>query len=211
MNLHAQLKGKKPNHEIIRTFPEPEPEDDDASIHEHKKVLRAKIVIDSATTVRFDEHPTSVSVYNSTISVEREGKAIAAFNIGEMIKHQQLRLVHAALLRSGDTGMLVCEYEGGDVGAREGFAILRFSPAGFKLHTLPVTDYGKVVVFRSEPEQAEIWSTLDDNVGAAAADRPYITRACRWQSEGYVCGSPKQKSGFFSPGFISDPGIEIRP
>lgn len=195
----------------IQTFPEPEPQADAAAINGHKKVLRGKIAIDSSTTVRFYEEPKSETVYDSSISVERGGASIASYKVGRMIKHQALRLVHAALIRSGDTGMLVCEYEGGAVGAREGFAVLRFSPAGFELHTLPLTDYGKIVVFRGKPEQAEIWSALDDNVGAAAADRSYATRACRWQPEGYVCGPPERKAGLFTPGGISDPGIEIRP
>jgi hypothetical protein len=212
--LRAQTKpvdAGKANSPAIQTFSEPEPQADDTAIAQHKKVLRAEIAIDSTTTVRFYEQPTSELVYNSTVSVERGAEAIATYNVGSMIKHQPLRLVHAALLRSGDAGMLVCEYEGGAVGAKEGFAILRFSPAGIELHTLPLTDYGKVVVFRSKPEQAEIWSALDDNVGAAAADRSYSTRTCRWQPKGYVCDPPKRKPGLFAPGGISDPGIEIRP
>jgi hypothetical protein len=203
--------GKADGSQGIQTFPEPEPQADEAAISGHKKVLRGKIAIDSSTAVRFYEEPTSETVYNSSISVERAGASIVSYKVGPMIKHQALRLVHAALLRSGDTGMLVCEYEGGAVGAREGFAILRFSPAGFELHTLPLTDYGKVVVFRGKPEQVELWSALDANVGAAAADRSYATRTCRWRSEGYVCDAPKRKPGLFTPGGISDPGIEIRP
>jgi hypothetical protein len=106
--------------------------------------------------------------------------------------------------------MLVCEYEGGAVGAREGFAILRFSPAGFELHTLPLTDFGKVVVFKSKPEQVEIWSALPDDMGSDADPMAYATQSCRWQAKGYTCGAPKRKLGRFSPASINDPGIEIR-
>ena len=207
----AQLRAQtNTGSEAIQTFPLPEPQADDAAISGHKKVLRAEIAIDSTTTVRFYEQPTSELIYNSTVSVERGGVPIATYNVGSMIKHQPLRLVHTALLRSGDIGMLVAEYEGGAVGAKEGFAILRFSPAGVELHTLPLTDYGKIVVFKGKPEQVEIWSALDDNVGAAAADRSYSTRTCHWQPKGYVCGPPKRKPGLFTPSGISDPGIEIR-
>ena len=207
-SLRAQTS---PNSDAIQTFPLPEPQADDAAISDHKKVLRAEIAIDSATTVRFYEQPTSVTVYNSTVSVERAGAVLATYNVGNLIEHQSLRLVHAALLRSGDNGMLVCEYEGGADATREGFAILRFSPAGFNLHTLPLTDLGKVVVFRGKPEQAEIWSGLVGGTESNADERPYVARACRWQSKGYVCGTPKRKPGRFSPGDIDDPGIEIRP
>jgi hypothetical protein len=195
----------------IQTFPLPEPQADRAALDERKKVLRAEIAIDSSTTVRFYEEPTSETVYDSSISIERGGASIATHNIGRMIKHQALRLVHTALIRSGEKGMLVCEYEGGAVGAREGFAILRFSPAGFELHTLPLTDFGKVVVSRVNPEWAEIWSALADNAASTADERSYVTRACHWQSKGYVCGAPQRKAGRFAPGAIDDPGIEIRP
>jgi hypothetical protein len=214
-SLHAQTKpvdkGKVDDSQAIQTFPEPEPQADEAAINEHKKVLRAEIAIDSRTTARFYEEPTSETVYNSSISVEREGASIATYKVGSLIKHQSLRLVHAAVIRSGDTGMLVCEYEGGATGAREGFAILRLSPAGVELHTLPLTDFGKVVVFRAKPEQAEVWSALPDNAGSNADPRAYATQACRWQTGGYECSPQKRKAGRFAPGAIDDPGIEIRP
>ena len=169
-------------------------------------MLRGEIAIDFSTTVRFYEDPTSETVYDSSISIERGGVSIATYRIGRTVNHQALQLVHAALIRSGDTGMLVCEYEGGAVGAREGFASLRFSPAGFKLHTLPLTDFGNVVVSRRNPDWAEIWSALADDVGSTADERPYITRTCSWQSKGYVCGPPRRKEGRFAPGAIDDPG-----
>jgi hypothetical protein len=203
--------GKADSPQAIQTFPEPDPEADRIAIDEHKKVLRAEIALDSSITVRFYEEPTSETVYESSISIERGGTTVATYRVGRMVKHQPLRLVHAALIRSGDTGMLVCEYEGGAVGAREGFAVLRFSPGRFELHTLPLTDFGKVVVFRSRPDQAEIWSALPDNAGSAADPRAYAVRVCQWQPRGYVCGPGKRKPGRFSPGAIDDPGIEIRP
>lgn len=111
--LRAQTRpvdeGQSDSSRVIQTFPEPEPLADETAINERKKVLRAEIAIDSTTTVRFYERPTTETVYNSSISVERGGTSIATYNVGNMIKHQALRLVHAALLRSGDTGMLVCE------------------------------------------------------------------------------------------------------
>ena len=213
--LRAQTKpvdeGKAGISQAIQAFPEPEPQADRTAIDEHKKVLRAEIAIDSSTTARFYEEPTSETAYDSSISIERGGASIATYKVGRIIKHQALRLVHAALIRSGDTRMLVCEYEGGAVGAREGFAILRFSPAGLELHTLPLTDFGKVVVSRGNPEWAEVWSALADNAGSTADERSYVTRTCRWQSKGYVCGPPRRTAGRFAPGAIDDPGIEIRP
>jgi hypothetical protein len=45
--------GKADGSQGIQTFPEPEPQADEAAISGHKKVLRGKIAIDSSTTVRF--------------------------------------------------------------------------------------------------------------------------------------------------------------
>ena len=199
------------NAEAIQTFPEPEPQADRVAIDGHKKVLRGEVALDSITTVRLYEKPTSETVYDSSVSVERGGIPIATYRVGRMIKHQALRLVHTVLIRSGDGGMLVCEYEGGAVGAKEGFAVLRFSPSGFELHTLPLTEFGKIVVFRSTPERAEIWSALPNDANSAADPKPYVTQSCRWQLKGYLCGPPKRKPGRFAPGDIDDPGIEIQP
>ncbi len=212
--LRAQTKdvdaGKSVGAQVIQTFPEPEPDADRAAIDEHKKILRAEIAIDSSTSVRFYEEPTSVTVYDSSISVERGGRPIATYKIGRMIKHQTLRLVHAALIRSGDTSLLVSEYEGGAIGAREGFAILKFSPFGFELHALPLTDFGKVVAFREKPGRVEIWSALLDDAASDASEMYYVTRECHWRPKGYVCEPPKRQARRFLPGDIDDPGIEIR-
>ena len=74
-----------------------------------------------------------------------------------------------------------------------------------------LTDFGKVVVFRSKPGEAEIWSALPEGAGADADPMAYASQACRWQSDGYECSRPKRKPGRFTPAAIDDPGIEIRP
>jgi hypothetical protein len=197
----------------IHEFMRPSPAEYQKAIDEDKEVLRAKVVLDGSTTVEFYEKPKDIDFYDSTVVVNRRGVASRSYNIGELIKHQALSLGHVAIVSSSDsTGMLVCEYEAGAVGAREGFAILRFSPAGFELRTLPLTDFGKVVVFRSKPDQVEIWSALSDYVASDADPRNYATRTCRLQTqEGNMCGPPKRKHRRFIPSDINDPGIEIRP
>lgn len=193
-------------------FVRPSPAEYMKAIDENKEVLRARVALDGATIVEFYERPKDIDVYDSTIVVIRRGSARQSYKVGELIKHQALSLAHVGIVPSGEgTGMLVCEYEGGAVGAREGFAILRFSPSGFDLHTLPLTDFGKVVVFSSKPGEAEIWSALPGGAGADADPMDYATQACRWQSDGYVCSRPKRKPGRFTPAAIDDPGIEIRP
>lgn len=195
-----------------RTFVRPSPAEYIKAIDENKQMFRAKITVDGSTSVEFYERPKDIDFYNSTVVVNRQGEPVQTYDIGELIKHQALSLVHVAIVPLGaGTGMLVCEYEGGAVGAREGFAILRFSPSGVELHTLPLTDFGKLVVFRSKPEQAEIWTALSDDAGSDADPRNYATRVCLLRPNGYACGAPKRQPKRFAPGAIDDPGIEIRP
>jgi hypothetical protein len=193
-------------------FMSPSPAEYMKAIDENKEVLRARVMLDEATTVEFYEKPKDIDFYDSTIIVNRRGVASRSYNVGELIKHQALSLAHVAIVPTGNsTGMLVCEYEGGAVGAREGFAILRFSHSSFDLHTLPLTDFGKVVVSKEKPDKVEIWSALPDGAASDADPMAYSTQACRWQAGGYTCDTPKRKRGRFSPASINDPGIEIRP
>lgn len=195
-----------------RMFVRPSPAEYMKAIDNDAQVLRAKVSLEHSTIVEFYERPRDIDVYDSTVVVSRQGEAARSYNIGDLVKHQALSLAHIGIVPSAEGGgMLVCEYEGGAVGAREGFAILRFSPSSIELHTLPLTDFGKVVIFRAKPELAEIWSALADDAGSDADPRSYATQACRWQSSGYECGPPKRKPGRFGPSSIDDPGIEIRP
>ncbi len=196
----------------IQGFLSPSPSEYEKAIDDDKGVLRATILLGSSMRVEFREHPKSIDFYDSTVAVYQHGKEVRAYNIGEMIHHQALSLAHVGIVPLGsDHGLLVCEYEGGFVGAREGFAILHFSPDQFQLHTLPLTDFGKVVVFMSKPDQAEIWSALPYPRGTDAEPMAYTVQACRWQDDGYVCGPPKRKRGLYGPTTINNPGIEVRP
>jgi hypothetical protein len=153
----------------VQGFVRPSPNEYMKAIDDNKEVLRAKVALDGSTTVEFYERPKDIDFYDSTIVVNRRGDASRSYNIGDLIKHQALSLAHVGIVPSGNgTGMLVCEYEGGAVGAREGFAILRFSPSSFDLHTLPLTNFGKVVVFSGKPDQVEIWSALPDGAASDA-------------------------------------------
>jgi hypothetical protein len=196
----------------IRAFMRPTPAEYMKAIDESRRLLRAKIALDNSTTVEFYEKPTDIDFYDSTVVVSRQGKTSRTYEVGRLVGHQALSLAHVAIVLSGrGAGILVCEYEGGAVGAKEGFAILRFSPSGFELLTLPLADFGKIVVFQSKLDQAEIWSALLDYVGADAEPRSYATRTCHWRTEGYVCDPAERKQGRFAPADVNDPGIEIRP
>ena len=193
-------------------FMRPSPAEYMKAIDDEKEVLRARVVLDGSTTVEFYEKPKDIDFYDSTVVVNRRGVASRSYNVGDLIKHQALSLAHVAIIPAiHGLSMLVCEYEGGFVGAREGFAILRFTPNSFDLHTLPLADFGKIVVFKSKPDQAIVWSALPYPRGTDAEPMAYSVQACRWGAKGYVCAPPKTQRGLFSPASINDPGIEIRP
>ena len=196
----------------IETFVRPNPAEYEDAINAKRRILRVRVTINSSTSVEFYEQPKDIDYYDSSIVVLRDGQSSHIYNVGKLIEHQALSLAHVAIVPAGNgAGVLICEYESGAVGAREGFAILRFSPKGLELHTLPLTDFGKVVIFRAKPWQAEIWSALHDDAGSDADPMTYTTRMCRWQSrKGYTCGLPRRKPQRFAPSAIDDPGIEIR-
>jgi hypothetical protein len=196
----------------IHGFLSPSPSEYEKAIDDDKGMIRAMILLGSSMRVEFREHPKSIDFYDSTVAVYQQGKEVRAYNIGEMIHHQALSLAHVGVMPlGGGQGLLVCEYEGGFVGAREGFAILRFSTERFELHTLPLADFGKVVVFRSKPDEAEIWSALPYPRGTDAEPMSYSTQACRSGNDGYECSPPRRKRGLYGAATINDPGIEIRP
>lgn len=206
------LEWANQNVPAIHMFVRPSPAEYMKAIDKKAEVLRARVVLDDSTTVGFYERPRDIDFYDSTIVVNRQGHAARSYNVGNLVRHQALSLAHVAIVPSGGgAGILVCEYEGGAVGAREGFAILRFSPTGFELHTLPLANFGKVVVFAGKPELAEVWSALPYPAGADADPMAYTTQMCHWQTSGYACDTPRRKHGLFGPAAIDDPGIEIRP
>lgn len=195
----------------IRPFTGPSPAEYEKASDERKDVLRAKILLDSSTTLEFHERPKNIDFFDSTISILRQGHTAQSYNIGEMID-QALSLAHVGIVPLGGGGIVICEYEGGFSGAVDvGFAILRFSPSSIDLHTLPLTRAGKVVVSKSRPDQAVIWSALEPFVGAKTSPQRYNTQTCRLQNDGYKCSPPIRKPGLFAFSAIFEPGIEIRP
>ena len=199
---------KKP---AIEGFVRPKPADYMKIIDEDRQIVRARITLADSITVDLTERPKDIDFYDSTVEVNRQGK-IMTYNVGNLINHQALSLAHVAIVPFGQgAGLLICEYEGGAVGATEGFAVLRFSSTGIELNTLPLTQFGKVVLYQRKPELAEIWNALDDYIGSDADPRFYATRACHWKANGYACDAPRRKRGRFIPSDINDPGIEVRP
>ena len=198
---------------ILLSYVRPSFDEYDEAIGGNKTLFRGRIVLDEATVVSFYETPKDVDFVNSTIVVKRRGSAAKTYNVDDLINHQALSLAYAALIRSdNDETMLVCNYADGFASMQpQGFAILHFSPSGVALNTLPLTDAGKVVVFKSKPWLAEVWSSLPEPRGSVVEPRPYATQLCHWQREGYRCASPKRQKSFFSPLSVTDPGIDIRP
>ena len=77
--------------------------------------------------------------------------------------------------------------------------------------TLLLADFGKVVVFRSKPERAEIWTALSDFVGSDVNPRNYAARICLLQPSGYACGAQTRQPKRFAPAAVNDSDLEIHP
>jgi len=195
----------------IHPFTGPSPTEYEKASDEGKDVLRAKVLLDSSTTLEFHELPKTIDSFDSTISILRQGHTAQSYNIGAMID-QSLTLAHVGIVPLGNGGIVICEYEGGFTGAvNVGFAILSYSPSGFDLHTLPLTRAGKVVVSKGKPDQAVIWTAVEPFIGAKTSPQRYNIRTCRLQNDDYKCGPPIRKPGLFAFSAIFEPGIEIRP
>jgi hypothetical protein len=196
----------------IHEFTWPKPDEYMAAIEAHRIILRTRVTLPGSIRVEFSERPKDIDFYDSSSEVFRQDGGRRTYDVGELIHHQALHLTAIALVPSvNGTGRLICAYLGGAVGARAGFAVLYYSRASADLSVLPLTDFGKIVVSRSKPEEAEIWSALSDYVGTDADPRHYSKRTCRLQAQGFVCGPGKRIAGRFAPEGVNQPGIEIRP
>lgn len=208
----ARAEDKFPSAPEVQTYPVPDPQVYDNAMSRHRSIERARIALNTSISVDLLERPRSIDDNDSILVLRVSSQPPKTFHIGHLIGHPQLRVVHTALVHTdSNSGMLVLEYEGGAVGAREGFAVLRYDRQSAQLHVLPLTDYGKVVVFRQNQGLAEIWSGDCANSSLDSDGCKYTTRMCTWKDEGYSCGHPLKKDGKFNQGDISDPGIEIRP
>ncbi|MGA9060848.1 MAG: hypothetical protein WB341_04185 [Terracidiphilus sp.] len=184
---------------------------DSDAISKHRTIHRATIKIDDSLIVGISEHPRDDYDFDTLVTVRRVNEKPQLFWIGRLIRHGQLRVVHFALLRTdGHSGMLVLEFEGGAVGASEGFAVLQYTPDKLWPNVLPLTNYGKIVVFRNQPEVAEIWSGDCADISSDAGGCEYRKRTCKWSETGYSCSASQSIKGLFNKGDISDPGIEIK-
>jgi len=183
------------------------------AVSKSSDILRAEILLKDGTIIQFYETPKEVfGFYESRIVVKRHGRAATTFKVGRILRDQALTLAYVALVPTKDGEvMVICNYEGGATGARQGFAILRVSNKSAALRVLPLTDYGKVVVFAAKPWMAEVWTATSDYVGATATPRSYATQACNWSTSSYRCGPAKRLHGTFNTNAIIEPGIEIRP
>lgn len=208
----SQSNAAVSDHDEIRAYTLPNAKADDDALSNHRTIQRALIKIDETLTIEVSERPTSVDNFDTFVTTRGVNRKPQVYYVGRMIGDKALRLVHGALLRSDShsgmlSGMLVLEFEGGSVGAREGFAILRYGPEWVQLHVLPLSDYGKVVVFPDRQDLAEVWSGDCASMPPGSAGCGYRKRLCTWSSTGYTCSKWSVVKGLFK---ISDTGIEIR-
>jgi hypothetical protein len=204
-------KGGKAS-DIIRTFTWPDVKEDREARSNRKQVLRAKLEIDSVTTVEVFERPQSPVFYDSLVVIHKANAPDKNYNIGRMINDgQSLRLLYTALIKAdAHSGTLVLGFEGGADGSSQGFAVLRFSPESMQLHTLPKVYGGKLVVFRKNPNHLELWTKADEAGESEVSPVHYQVKDCSWDAQNLNCSSKSRIVGPFSKLEIIDPSIEIR-
>ena len=199
----------------IQTFPVPFASDEEAAGDENRPTIRAGFVLNSALSLNVTEHAlTDLSGYGTEVVVKHKGGREDHFQIWKLIGNSDLRLVHAAEVCSGPTDRtLVLEYEGNPTGGIEGFALIRYSSSGdsVEVYTLPITQQGKIVVFKNIPDYVQVWTTVPGgSITSEVSERRYRIRSCTLQKGRFMCGTKGHVVGLYSPGEIDDPGIEIK-
>src|SRR5579871_8221 len=64
----------------VHAFTSPSPAEYQTAIDEDRDMLRARILLDSSTTVEFHEHPKDIGFYDSTVVISRRGEPSRSFN-----------------------------------------------------------------------------------------------------------------------------------
>ena len=196
----------------IQTYPVPTPDADREAIKNAQEVERATFQLSDSIQIYAYERPSSATQYGSSVAVHQDGR-VRRYRINELIrKGNSLRLVHAALVcLPFQEKVLILEYEGGAVGAVEGFAVVRLVGDSVRVAMLPLTDQGKIVFDRKKLSEVEIWTSASGSEDlSTASPKKYIRMRCLWKAKGFVCTRLKGIAGIFSPGDIDDPGIELK-
>jgi hypothetical protein len=211
-SIQDSLKHNKLHKDTICTFPWPDAIKDSLAMQQKRQVLRAKMKIDSSTSIQIFERPKSPIYYDSLIIVRRKSQPIQSYDIGRMIKGGQvLRLLYSAMVYTeARNGMLILGFEGGGDGSTQGFAIIYFSPAFIELQVLPITYNGKVVVFQNDKKHVELWTRSNEIGESEVAPVHYEIRDCYLYKDGFHCNSTPRIVGLYSKLEIIDPSIEIR-
>lgn len=193
----------------ILTVPRPSVNQYEAAISRQDELLRLSLAI-QGERIDFYEWPKDIDDIRSQVTLRCKGTPRQHFDVGRLVGHRSLSLVHVATIpQSNHSYIVVAEYEGGAVGARIGFAIMRVSHDQCALRALPLTAYGKVVVSMRRPDEFVLWSALGGEVGPSIARRRYGTRTCTWRRDSLSCGREAVQEGMFYPTAMNDPGIAI--
>lgn len=180
-------------------------------------IAQFRLALGQNTILRVVEYPTTgedIDLWNSTIILQR-GQEKTKFPLGRLIRYGDgLRLVEVASL-CGDAGQntIVLAFESFATGADEGFVIIRYSPESAEVKGFPPARQGRIVIDRSNPNRAELWSASGSPKGAIECDackKFYQIQDCRVGEKSMDCMRRPGTVGPFSPEKFMRARIKVR-
>ena len=180
-------------------------------------IAQLRLALGQNTILRVVEYPATgkdIDLWNSTIILQR-GQEQTKYPLGKLIRYgNALRLVEAVSL-CGDAGQntIFLAFESYATGANEGFVIIRYSPESAEVKGFPPVRQGGIVIDRSNPNRAELWSASGTPKGAIecdACEKVYEIQDCRVGEKSMDCKRRPGTVGPFSPEKFMGARIEVR-
>lgn len=180
-------------------------------------IAQLRLALGQNTILQVVEYPTTgkdIDLWNSTIILQR-GQEETTYPLGQLIRYGDgLRLVEVASL-CGDAGQntIVLAFESNATGAEEGFVIIRYSRESAEVKGFPPARQGRIVIDRSDPNRAELWSASGSPKGAIecdACEKIYEIQDCRVWEKSIDCKRRPETVGPFPPEKFMQARIEVR-
>ncbi len=172
---------------------------EDPSITNHtfapgQSLLQARFTLENRMEISIVEYPRDNSQeldFNSTILVKHDREQ-NAYPLGTLIRGGNVfggpDIV--VLCTSPGSGTVTLAFATFATGASEAFAVLQYSKEFVKVRAFPiVATQGRIVISRSDPGQAQIWSATADDYAdlCGACDKHYQVYDCRVGASAIKC------------------------
>jgi hypothetical protein len=189
----------------------------DRSILSGQSIVQTRLALSQNTILQVIEYPATgkdIELWNSTIILQR-GQEKTKYPLGQLIRYgAALRLVEiASLCANAGQNTIVLAFESYATGADEGFVIIRYSPESVEVKGFPPVRQGRIVIDRSNPNRAELWSATGSPDGAIecdACEKIYQIQDCRVGEKSTDCVRRPGTVGPLPPGKFMGARIDVR-